>query len=392
MQQHGFETLAIHAGQEPDPVTGAVVPPIYQVSTYKQDGVGGLRGKELGDAARWIDGYEYSRTDNPTRGALEECLAALEGGARSLAFASGLAASDCLLRATCRPGDHVLIPDDAYGGTFRLFDKVLTNWNLSYQPVHMSDTSAVRAALAARPARLIWVETPTNPLLGIADIAALAQLARDAGALLVVDNTFASPYLQQPLALGADVVVHSTTKYIGGHSDVVGGAAVLAESALAEQMYFLRNAVGSAPGPFDSWLTLRGAKTLAVRMDRHCQNAARIAEMLVSHLQVSEVFYPGLATHPGHEVAAKQMRGFGGMVSFRAAGGAAEAVEICGRTQLFTLGESLGGVESLIEHPARMTHASVAGSELEVPGDLVRLSVGIESVDDLLEDLRTALG
>ena len=392
MQQHGFETLAIHAGQEPDPVTGAVVPPIYQVSTYKQDGVGGLRGKELGDAARWIDGYEYSRTDNPTRGALEECLAALEGGARSLAFASGLAASDCLLRATCRPGNHVLIPDDAYGGTFRLFDKVLTNWNLSYQPVHMSDTSAVRAALAARPARLIWVETPTNPLLGIADIAALAQLARDAGALLVVDNTFASPYLQQPLALGADVVVHSTTKYIGGHSDVVGGAAVLAESALAEQMYFLRNAVGSAPGPFDSWLTLRGAKTLAVRMDRHCQNAARIAEMLVSHPEVSEVFYPGLATHPGHEVAAKQMRGFGGMVSFRAAGGAAEAVEICGRTQLFTLGESLGGVESLIEHPARMTHASVAGSELEVPGDLVRLSVGIESVDDLLEDLRTALG
>ena len=392
MQQHGFETLAIHAGQEPDPVTGAVVPPIYQVSTYKQDGVGGLRGKELGDAARWIDGYEYSRTDNPTRGALEECLAALEGGARSLAFASGLAASDCLLRATCRPGDHVLIPDDAYGGTFRLFDKVLTNWNLSYQPVHMSDTSAVRAALAARPARLIWVETPTNPLLGIADIAALAQLARDAGALLVVDNTFASPYLQQPLALGADVVVHSTTKYIGGHSDVVGGAAVLAESALAEQMYFLRNAVGSAPGPFDSWLTLRGAKTLAVRMDRHCQNAARIAEMLVSHPEVSEVFYPGLATHPGHEVAAKQMRGFGGMVSFRAAGGTAEAVEICGRTQLFTLGESLGGVESLIEHPARMTHASVAGSELEVPGDLVRLSVGIESVDDLLEDLRTALG
>ena len=392
MQQHGFETLAIHAGQEPDPVTGAVVPPIYQVSTYKQDGVGGLRGKELGDAARWIDGYEYSRTDNPTRGALEECLAALEGGARSLAFASGLAASDCLLRATCRPGDHVLIPDDAYGGTFRLFDKVLTNWNLSYQPVHMSDTSAVRAALAARPARLIWVETPTNPLLGIADIAALAQLARDAGALLVVDNTFASPYLQQPLALGADVVVHSTTKYIGGHSDVVGGAAVLAESALAEQMYFLRNAVGSAPGPFDSWLTLRGAKTLAVRMDRHCQNAARIAEMLVSHPEVSEVFYPGLATHPGHEVAAKQMRGFGGMVSVRAAGGAAEAVEICGRTQLFTLGESLGGVESLIEHPARMTHASVAGSELEVPGDLVRLSVGIESVDDLLEDLRTALG
>ena len=392
MQHHGFETLAIHAGQEPDPVTGAVVPPIYQVSTYKQDGVGGLRGKQLGDAARWIEGYEYSRTDNPTRGALEECLTAIEGGTRSLVFASGLAATDCLLRAACRPGDHVLIPDDAYGGTFRLFDKVLANWNISYQPVHMSDTAAVRAALTARPVRLIWVETPTNPLLGIADISTLAQLARDAGALLVVDNTFASPYLQQPLALGADAVLHSTTKYIGGHSDVVGGAAVLADAALAEQMYFMRNAVGSAPGPFDAWLTLRGAKTLAVRMDRHCQNAARIAEMLVSHPQVSEVFYPGLSSHPGHEVAAKQMRGFGGMVSFRARGGAGEAVEICGRTQLFTLGESLGGVESLIEHPARMTHASVAGSALEVPADLVRLSVGIESADDLIEDLRTALG
>ncbi len=393
MQQHdGFETLAIHAGQEPDPVTGAVVPPIYQVSTYKQDGVGGLRGKELGEAARWIEGYEYSRTDNPTRGALEECLAALEIGARSLVFASGMAASDCLLRAVCKPGDHVLIPDDAYGGTFRLFDKVLTGWGVTYRPVSMADPAAVRAALAARPARIVWVETPTNPLLAIADIAALVQLAHDAGALLVVDNTFASPYLQQPLALGADAVVHSTTKYIGGHSDVVGGAVVVADAELGERLFFLRNAVGSAPGPFDAWLTLRGAKTLAVRMDRHCQNAERVAEMLVSHPAVSEVFYPGLAAHPGHEVAGKQMRAFGGMVSFRARGGASEAVEICGRTRLFTLGESLGGVESLIEHPARMTHASVAGSELEVPADLVRLSVGIESVDDLIEDLRTALG
>jgi cystathionine gamma-synthase len=387
-----FETLAIHAGQEPDPATGAVVPPIYQVSTYKQDGVGGLRGKELGAAARWIEGYEYSRTDNPTRGALEECLVALEDGARCLAFASGMAASDCLVRTVCKPGDHVLIPDDAYGGTFRLFDKVLTGWDVSYRPVRMSDPAAVRAALAERPARLVWVETPTNPLLGIADIAALAQLCRDAGALLVVDNTFASPYLQQPLLLGADVVVHSTTKYIGGHSDVVGGAVVVADSDLGERLYFVRNAVGSAPGPFDSWLTLRGAKTLAVRMDRHCQNAQRIAEMLASHPQVSQVFYPGLPAHHGHEIAAKQMRGFGGMVSFRARGGAGEAVEICGRTRLFTLGESLGGVESLIEHPARMTHASVAGSELEVPADLVRLSVGIESADDLIEDLRDALG
>ncbi|HSR83868.1 MAG TPA: cystathionine gamma-synthase [Streptosporangiaceae bacterium] len=388
----GFETLAIHAGQEPDPVTGAVVPPIYQVSTYKQDGVGGLRGKELGEAARWIEGYEYSRTDNPTRGALEECLTALEGGARSLVFASGMAASDCLIRAVCKPGDHVLIPDDAYGGTFRLFDKVLTGWGVTYSPVAMQDATGVQAALTDRPVRLIWVETPTNPLLGIADIAALGRLARDAGALLVIDNTFASPYLQQPLSLGADAVVHSTTKYIGGHSDVVGGAVVVTDTALGDDLYFLRNAVGSVPGPFDAWLTLRGAKTLAVRMERHCHNAQRVAEMLVSHPAVAEVYYPGLPSHPGHEVAAKQMHGFGGMVSFRARGGPAEAVGICGRTRLFTLGESLGGVESLIEYPAQMTHSSVAGSELEVPADLVRLSVGIESVDDLIEDLRTALG
>jgi cystathionine gamma-synthase len=388
---HGFETLAIHAGQEPDPVTGAVVPPIYQVSTYKQDGVGGLRGKELGDAARWIDGYEYSRTANPTRGALEECLLALEGGTRCLAFASGMAASDCLVRALCQPGDHVLIPLDAYGGTFRLFDKVLTGWNVSYRPVQMSDPAAVRAALGDRQARLIWVETPTNPLLAIADLAILAEVAHEAGALLVVDNTFASPYLQQPIALGADAVVHSTTKYIGGHSDVVGGAIVVADADLGARLAFLQNATGAVPGAFDAWLTLRGAKTLGVRMDRHCENAQRIAEMLASHPEVSEVFYPGLPSHPGHEIAAKQMRGFGGMVSFRARGGPAEALALCGRTRLFTLGESLGGVESLIEHPGRMTHASTAGSPLEVPADLVRLSVGIETCDDLIEDLRMAL-
>ncbi len=387
----GFETLAIHAGQQPDPLTGAVVPPIYQVSTYKQDGVGGLRGSQLSEAARWIEGYEYSRTDNPTRGALEECLTALEGGARCLAFASGMAASDCLIRAVCRPGDHVLIPDDAYGGTYRLFDKVLAGWNVSYRPVPMADLSAVRAALADQPARMVWVETPTNPLLSVADIAALAQLARDGGALLVVDNTFASPYLQQPLTLGADVVVHSTTKYIGGHSDVVGGAVVVADTELGEQLYFLRNATGSPAAPFDAWLTLRGCKTLAVRMDRHCENAQRVADMLAGHPAVSHVYYPGLASHPGHELAAKQMRGFGGMVSFRARGGGDAALQVCGRTRLFTLGESLGGVESLIEHPARMTHASVAGSPLEVPDDLVRLSVGIESADDLIEDLRDAL-
>jgi cystathionine gamma-synthase len=382
----GFETLAIHAGQEPDPVTGAVVPPIYQVSTYKQDGVGGLRG-----ASRWIEGYEYSRTANPTRGALEECLAALEGGIRALAFASGMAAEDCLLRSICAPGDHVLIPQDAYGGTYRLLDKILRPWGVSYRAVPMSDTGRVTAVLAERPPRVVWVETPTNPLLSVADIGALARAAHDAGALLVVDNTFASPYLQQPLLLGADVVVHSTTKYIGGHSDVVGGALVTADAELAGRLAFAQNATGSAAGPFDAWLTMRGVRTLAVRMDRHCQNAQRVADMLAAHPNVSQVFYPGLASHPGHEMAAKQMRGFGGMVSFRAAGGEAEAVAICGRTRLFTLGESLGGVESLIEHPGRMTHASAAGSALEVPADLVRLSVGIETCDDLLEDLRAAL-
>ncbi|HEY2688939.1 MAG TPA: cystathionine gamma-synthase [Streptosporangiaceae bacterium] len=399
MSTDGFETLAIHAGQDPDPATGAVVPPIYQVSTYKQDGVGGLRGGTLSGSraaavgpGRWIEGYEYSRTANPTRGALEECLAALESGTRAFSFASGMAAEDCLLRTVCRPGDRVLIPGDAYGGTYRLFDKILRPWGVSYQPVAMSDTDAVREAMEAKPARIIWVETPTNPLLSLADISALAQIAHAKDALLVVDNTFASPYLQQPLVLGADAVVHSTTKYIGGHSDVVGGALVVADGSLGEQIFFNQNATGTAGGPFDAWLTLRGVKTLAVRMERHGQNAQRVAEMLAAHPKVAQVFYPGLESHPGHEVAAKQMRGFGGIVSFRSRGGEAEAVAICGRTRLFTLGESLGGVESLIEHPGRMTHASVAGSALEVPADLVRLSVGIETCDDLLEDLRSALG
>ena len=380
MSGPGFETLAIHAGQEPDPRTGAVVPPIYQVSTYAQDGVGGLRG-----------GYEYSRTANPSRTALEECLAALEGGTRALAFASGMAAEDCLLRTVCQPGDHVLIGHDAYGGTYRLFDKILTRWQVSYQPVPMSDAGAVRQALAERPARVVWVETPTNPLLSIVDLAALAQACREAGALLVVDNTFASPYLQNPLALGADVVVHSTTKYLGGHSDVVGGAVVVADPALGERLAFSQNATGAVAGPFDAWLTLRGIKTLAVRMDRHSQNAARVAGALATHPAVTAVLYPGLPSHPGHEVAAKQMRGFGGMVSFRVRGGEEAAVAVCGRTRLFTLGESLGGVESLIEHPARMTHASAAGSPLEVPADLIRLSVGIEDCDDLINDLRQAI-
>ena len=392
MSIDGFETLAIHAGQEPDPTTGAVVPPIYQVSTYKQDAVGAPRGGGGTGAGRWIEGYEYSRTANPTRGALEECLAALEGGTRSLAFASGMAAEDCLLRTVCRPGDHVLIPGDAYGGTYRLIDKVFQAWGVTYRPVPVSDPAAVRNALQDRPARVVWIETPTNPLLSIADITALADIAHEAGALLVVDNTFASPYLQQPLALGADAVVHSTTKYLGGHSDVVGGALVLADADLAENIAFSQNATGAAGGPFDAWLTLRGIRTLGVRMDRHCQNAQRVADMLAAHPRVAEVFYPGLASHPGHEVAAKQMRGFGGIVSFRSAGGEGEAVALCSRTRLFTLGESLGGVESLIEHPGRMTHASAAGSALEVPPDLVRLSVGIETGEDLLEDLRSALG
>jgi cystathionine gamma-synthase len=392
MSIDGFETLAIHAGQEPDPATGAVVPPIYQVSTYKQDAVGAPRGGGGTGPGRWIEGYEYSRTANPTRGALEECLAALEGGTRALAFASGMAAEDCLLRTVCRPSDHVLIPSDAYGGTYRLMDKVFQAWGVSYRPVPVSEPAAVRNALQDKPARVVWLETPTNPLLSIANISALADIAHEAGALLVVDNTFASPYLQQPLALGADVVVHSTTKYIGGHSDVMGGALVLADADLAEKIAFNQNATGGAGGPFDAWLTLRGIRTLGVRMDRHCQNAQRVADMLAAHPRVAEVFYPGLASHPGHEVAAKQMRGFGGIVSFRSAGGEAEAVALCGRTRLFTLGESLGGVESLIEHPGRMTHASATGSALEVPPDLVRLSVGIETCEDLLEDLRSALG
>lgn len=374
-----FETLAIHAGQEADPLTGAVVPPIYQVSTYKQDGVGGLRG-----------GYEYSRSANPTRTALEENLAALEGGRRGLAFASGLAAEDCLLRTLLVPGDHVVIPNDAYGGTFRLFSKVVERWGVEWSVADTSDPAAVRAALRPRT-KVIWVETPSNPLLGITDIAAVADIARTAGARLVVDNTFASPYLQQPLALGADVVVHSTTKYMGGHSDVVGGALVVSDPALGDELAFHQNAMGAVAAPFDSWLVLRGIKTLGVRMDRHSANATRVAELLTAHPKVTEVFYPGLAEHAGHEIAAKQMRGFGGMVSFRVAGGEEAAVEVCNRAKLFTLGESLGGVESLIEHPGRMTHASAAGSALEVPADLVRLSVGIESIDDLLGDLTQAL-
>jgi cystathionine gamma-synthase len=376
----GFATRAIHAGYEPDAMTGAVIPPIYATSTYKQDGVGGLRG-----------GYEYSRSANPTRTALEGALAAVEEGERGFAFASGLAAEDTIARALCRPGDHVVLPDDAYGGTFRLFDKVEKAWGLDLSPAPVSDVDAVRAAIQPGRTKLVWVETPTNPMLNIADIEALAAVAHDAGALLVVDNTFASPYLQQPLTLGADVVVHSTTKYVGGHSDVVGGAIVVRDLEIAEAIGFHQNAMGAVAGPFDCFLTHRGLKTLAVRMDRHCDNAERVVEFLSTHPAVSEVIYPGLPEHPGHAVAARQMKRFGGMISFRVAAGEQAALDACAKAEVFTLGESLGGVESLIEHPGRMTHASVAGTDLEVPADLVRLSVGIETCDDLLADLDRAL-
>jgi cystathionine gamma-synthase len=375
---YGFETLAIHAGQEPDPRTGAVIPPIFQTSTYAQDAVGAPRL-----------GYEYSRSGNPTRDSLQECLAALEGGQRGLTFASGLAAEDTLIRTVCQPGDHVVIPNDAYGGTFRLFARVAERWGLAWSAADISKVDSVRKAINNNT-KLIWVETPTNPLLNIADIAALAGLAREHAALLVVDNTFASPYLQQPLALGADVVVHSTTKYIGGHSDVVGGALVLNDAELADALKFHQNAMGAVNGPFDAWLTLRGVKTLGVRMDRHCDNAEQIVEFLTRHPKVKQVLYPGLPDHPNHEVAAKQMRRFGGMISFRT-GDPATAEQICNSTRVFTLAESLGGIESLIEHPGRMTHASVVGSDLEVPADLVRLSVGIETVDDLISDLSRAM-
>jgi cystathionine gamma-synthase len=376
---NGFNTRAIHAGQEPDPATGAVIPPVHLTTTYKQDGVGGLRG-----------GYEYSRSGNPTRNTLHEALAALEEGTTALAFASGLAAEDTLLRTVCRPGDHVVLGGDAYGGTFRLISRVLSEWGLEYTPVHLDDPDDVRAAM--RPTtRVIWCETPSNPLLNVTDIEVTASVAHDGGALLVVDNTFATPYLQRPLTLGADVVVHSTTKYLGGHSDVVGGALVTRDASLGEQLAYNHNAMGAVASPFDSWLVLRSLKTLGVRMDRHCANAARVVEFLVGSPKVASVLYPGLPSHPHHAIAARQMSGFGGMVSFRLRDGEDAALKVCDRAQLFTLAESLGGVESLIEHPGRMTHASAAGSPLEVPGDLVRLSVGIEDADDLLADLEQAL-
>jgi len=372
----GFASRAIHAGQDPDPQTGAVIVPVYQTSTFAQTAVGEHRG------------WDYARSGNPTRDALEAALASLEEARHGFAFSSGLAAGDAVLR-TCSPGDHVVMANDVYGGTYRQFAKVHQPWGLAFDPVDLSDLESVAAAWRPQT-RLLWIETPTNPLMTVFDIAGLSELAHERGAVVVVDNTFATPYLQQPLQLGADVVVHSTTKYLGGHSDVVGGAALTNDDALAERVGFLQNAVGAVPGPWDTWLTLRGVKTLAVRMRAHCDNARAVVACLAESTAVRQVLYPGLPTHPGHEIAAKQMRDFGGMVSFRMADEDA-ALAACSRFRLFTLAESLGGVESLVEHPGRMTHMSVAGSPLEVPGDLIRLSVGIEDPTDLVADLLQAL-
>ncbi|HZQ76019.1 MAG TPA: cystathionine gamma-synthase [Acidimicrobiia bacterium] len=373
----GFETRAIHAGQPPDPTSGAVMVPIYQSSTFAQEGIGRHKG------------YEYARTGNPTRSALEACLASLEGAAFGFCFASGMAAEDAVLRLL-EPGDHVVIPTDAYGGTWRLVDKVHVPAGLRYDAADLTSLDGLAAAW--RPeTKMVWIETPSNPLLSIVDIAAVAAFAAERGARTVVDNTFATPYLQTPLALGADVVVHSTTKYLGGHSDVVGGFAGVNDGALAERLGFLQNAAGAVPGPMDCFLTMRGVKTLGVRMDRHCANAAAVVDFLAGHPAVASVLWPGRPSHPGHEVALRQMRHFGGMVSFTLHGGSAAAAGLVERTELVTLAESLGGVESLIEVPALMTHLSVAGSTNEVDPGLVRLSVGIETVDDIVADLRQAL-
>jgi len=375
----GFASLAVHAGQDFDPTTGAVIPPVHFSTTYAQDGIGGLR-----------NGYEYGRSGNPTRTALQTQLAALEGGAHAFSFASGLAAEDALLRAVLQPGDEVLLGSDVYGGTHRLLARVLAPWGVRLRVVDMSDPDAVRAALAERTPRIVWVETPSNPLLRITDIAGLVALGHEAGALVVVDNTFATPALQQPLSFGADVVVHSTTKYLGGHSDVVGGALVLDDDGLAERIAFLQFAVGAVSGPLDAWLTTRGIKTLDVRMQRHSENAAAIAAFLEGHERVAKVYYPGLQTHPGHDIAARQMSRFGGIVSVALESGEA-ARRFAESTQLFQLAESLGGVESLVNYPDAMTHASVRGTEAAVPVEVVRLSVGIEAVDDLLADVERAL-
>ncbi|WP_431220245.1 cystathionine gamma-synthase [Leifsonia xyli] len=377
----GFATRAIHEGQDFDPTTGAIIPPIYQTSTFVQDGIGGLR-----------NGYEYGRAGNPTRTSLETLLASLEGGVRALSFASGLAAEDALLRAALRPGDHIVLGNDAYGGTHRLIDRIHSAWGIRNTTVDLADLDAVREALGTDSTRMLWIETPSNPLMKISDIAALVELGHAVGATVVVDNTFASPALQQPLSFGADVVVHSTTKYLGGHSDVIGGALVFAEEELAGKAQFIQFAAGAVSSPMDAWLTTRGIKTLQVRVRQHSANAQAIAEALVGHDGVDTVYYPGLPDHPGHELAARQMSGFGGMLSVALAGGAPAARRFAESTRVFQLAESLGGVESLIGYPSEMTHASVRGTALEVPDNIVRLSVGIEDVEDLLADVEQALG
>jgi cystathionine gamma-synthase len=377
---HGFATRAIHVGQEFDPTTGAIIPPIYQTSTFVQDGVGGLR-----------NGYEYSRGGNPTRTSLETLLASLERGVGALSFASGLAAEDALLRAALTPGDHIVLGNDVYGGTHRLINRIHRAWGIGNTTVDLTDLDAVRAALTIERTRILWIETPSNPLMKISDLAALVELGHAAGAVVVVDNTFASPALQQPLAFGADVVVHSTTKYLGGHSDVLGGAVVFADEELAEKVQFIQFAAGAVSAPMDAWLTVRGIKTLDVRMQRHSANAQAIAEALVGRAGIDAVYYPGLPDHPGHDLAARQMSGFGGMISVALSGGAAAARSFVESTRVFQLAESLGGVESLIGYPSEMTHASVRGTELEVPDNIVRLSVGIEDVADLLADVEQAL-
>ncbi|WP_439563995.1 cystathionine gamma-synthase [Microcella sp.] len=377
---HGFATRAIHAGQEFDPTTGAVTPPVYLTSTFVQRSIGDLRG-----------GYEYARGGNPTRDALQVQLASLEAGTRAFSFASGLAAEDALLRAVLSPGDHVLMGNDVYGGTHRLVRRIFGRWQVGLTTVELSDLEATRQALETLTPRVLWLETPSNPLMKITDITALAEIAHAVGALVVVDNTFATPYLQQPLVLGADVVVHSTTKYLGGHSDVLGGAVVTNDLELAEQVQFHQFAAGAVSGPMDAWLTTRGIKTLAVRMDRHSANAQAIAEAVVGHAAVARVYYPGLPEHPGHALAARQMRGFGGMLSLELAGGAAAARAFAEGLRVFSLAESLGGVESLVNYPSEMTHASVRGTELEVSDAIIRLSVGIEDVDDLVADVRQSL-
>ncbi len=379
-EQYAFSTRAIHAGQEFDPTTGAVVPPVYMTSTFVQDGIGGFRG-----------GYEYARGGNPTRDMLQELLASLEGGTHAYSFASGLAAEDALLRSVLKPGDHIIMGNDVYGGTHRLVSRIFVRWGVSISTVDMSDLEAVRHAVRPDATHILWVETPSNPLMKISDIAALAEIGHSVGALVVVDNTFASPYLQRPLQLGADAVVHSTTKYLGGHSDVLGGAVIVNSAELAEKVGFQQFAAGAVSGPLDAWLTVRGIKTLAVRMDRHSANAQAIAEALVGHPKLDAVYYPGLPDHPGHALAARQMSGFGGMLSVAVKGGTAKAKKFAETTTLFQLAESLGGVESLIGYPAEMTHASVKGTALEVPDNLVRLSVGIEDAGDLTADVLGAL-